>query len=71
MMKVTAFYGQKLGLNLNQITFEIKLKKIQAPSAWVYDLRKQNLTGSWQTIGQANWNGNQFSTLLPNNLNDL
>jgi predicted DCC family thiol-disulfide oxidoreductase YuxK len=71
IMKVTAFYGQQLGLDINQTVFAIKLKKIQAPSVWVYDQRQQNLAGNWQTIGSATWNSNRFSVSLPNNINDL
>ncbi|MEQ1635053.1 MAG: DCC1-like thiol-disulfide oxidoreductase family protein [Methylococcales bacterium] len=71
IMKVTAFYGQKLGLDINQTTFDIKLKKIQAPSVWVYDQLNQNLAGEWQTIGFAAWSDNTFNLSLPNNINDL
>lgn len=65
MMKVTAFYGKQLGLNLNQSVFDIKLKKIEAPSTWVYGLRNKNLSGSWKTIGQATWNAQHFTLSMP------
>ncbi|NOT86507.1 MAG: DUF393 domain-containing protein [Methylococcaceae bacterium] len=71
IMKVTAFYGKKEGLNINQTTFEIKLKKIQAPSVWIYDQLNQNLTGEWQKIGFATWHDNNFDLSLPNNIDGL
>lgn len=71
IMKVTAFLGRDIGLDINQTTFNIKLKKIQAPSVWVHDQLNQNLTGEWQTIGSATWKNNVFSISLPKNINDL
>lgn len=71
IMKITAFQGKNMGLNINRTTFNIKLKKIQAPSTWVYDQLNKNLTGEWQTIGVAKWTNNNFSISLPNNINDL
>lgn len=65
MMKVTAFYGKQLGLNLNQSVFKIKLKKIEAPSTWVYDLRNKNLNGPWKTVGQATWSSQHFALSMP------
>ncbi|MCX7089621.1 MAG: DCC1-like thiol-disulfide oxidoreductase family protein [Methylococcales bacterium] len=71
IMKVTAFFGKEVGLDINQTVFDIKMKKIHAPSVWVYDQLNQNLAGDWQTIGSAVWVGNKFSVSLPNNINDL
>jgi hypothetical protein len=61
IMKITAFWGNKIGLDLNQATFNIKLKKISTPTVWEYDLRNKNLQGQWQNIGAANWQNFRFS----------
>lgn len=71
LMKVTAFWGRNSNLDLKQATFQVKLKKISAPSTWVYDLRNTNLQGEWQTIGSINWQNNNFQIAIPNNINDL
>jgi len=55
IMKVTAFWGKNIGLDLNQATFMIKHKKIISPITWSKNLRENNLSGEWQTIGTAIW----------------
>jgi predicted DCC family thiol-disulfide oxidoreductase YuxK len=71
MMKVTAFWGQKIGLNLDNIVFNIKLKKINAPSYWVYDQLHLNFSSPWTNIGTAKWHDNEISFNLPNDINAL
>lgn len=71
IMKVTAFWGQKIGLNLDNAVFNIKLKKISAPSYWVQDQLHKNLTSQWTAIGTAKWINNQISFDLPDNINEL
>jgi hypothetical protein len=71
MMKVTAFWGQKIGLNLKNVVFNIKLKKINAPSYWVQDQLHKNFTAEWVTIGTAKWIDHQISFDLPDNINEL
>lgn len=71
IMKVTAFWGHKLGLNLNNTEFHIKLKKIDAPTDWVYDQLHRNFSAPWVTIGKASWSNNVISFDLPNNINTL
>jgi predicted DCC family thiol-disulfide oxidoreductase YuxK len=71
IMKVTAFWGQKIGLNLDNAVFNIKLKKISAPSYWVEDQLHKNLTPQWTTIGTAKWTDEQISFDLPDNINEL
>ncbi len=71
IMKVTAFWGKELGLDINRTTFIIRMKKIEAPSVWVYDQLNKNLSGEWQVIGSARWIDNNFSAALPNNINNL
>ncbi|MDP1770772.1 MAG: DCC1-like thiol-disulfide oxidoreductase family protein [Methylobacter sp.] len=71
MMKVTAFWGQKIGLNLKNVVFNIKLKKINAPSYWVQDQLHKNFTAEWVTIGTAKWIDNRIAFDLPDNINEL
>ncbi|MGZ5075995.1 MAG: DCC1-like thiol-disulfide oxidoreductase family protein, partial [Methylobacter sp.] len=71
MMKVTAFWGQKIGLNLDHVVFNIKLKKISAPSYWVYDQLHLNFTSPWTPIGTAKWSNNRISFDLPDDINQL
>lgn len=70
LMKVITFWGKKCALDFSTTTFNLKLKKIEAPSHWVYDLRNKNLQGEWQNIGTARWN-NSLQITIPDNLNDL
>jgi len=71
LMKVTAFWGQKSGLNLDNAVFTIKLKRINAPSYWVYDQLHLNFSSPWTTIGTVKWNHRQIAFDLPDNINDL
>ncbi len=68
IMKVTAFWGKKTGLDLNGQTFLIKQKKIQAPEQWIPDLLKQNLQGEWTTIGTAQWTHQRIKVNIPENI---
>ncbi|MCF6251284.1 MAG: DCC1-like thiol-disulfide oxidoreductase family protein [Methylococcaceae bacterium] len=71
IMKTTAFWGIKSDLNLNNTLFMIKLKKISAPSYWVYDLLNSNLSGNWISIGNASWHDKSIKIQLPDNINLL
>ena len=71
IMKVTAFWGTKLNLNLNETVFTLKLKRINAPSYWVYDQLHQNFAAPWSDIGSATWKNNLIHIYLPENLNSL
>lgn len=71
IMKNTAFWGIKSGLDLESTTFNIKLKKISAPSYWVYNLLASNLQGNWKTIGTATWQNNSINLTLPDDINSL
>ncbi len=70
-MKVTAFWGRKIGLNLDNVIFNIKLKKINAPSYWVYDQLHLNFSSPWTTIGTVKWHNGQIAFDLPDNINEL
>ena len=71
IMKTTAFWGIKSHLDLDSTIFNIKLKKIAAPSYWVDNLLKSNLSGNWKTIGTASWNKNAINVSIPENINLL
>ena len=71
IMKVTAFYGQNLGLDLNKTVFHIQMKKISAPNVWERDLLYKNLVGSWTNIGSVRWQGKAIQIDLPDDINVL
>ncbi|WP_428356939.1 DCC1-like thiol-disulfide oxidoreductase family protein [Methyloprofundus sp.] len=64
IMKVTAFWGHKVGLDLNHTQFIIKHKKINSPEQWSVNLRKQNLSGAWTDIGTATWENKRYNLEL-------
>lgn len=71
IMKVTAFWGKKMGLDLDKTQFQIKLKRIDAPTHWVYDQLHQNFSAEWTTIGTVQWTGKSLSFDLPDDVNSL
>ncbi|MDD5462428.1 MAG: DCC1-like thiol-disulfide oxidoreductase family protein [Methylococcales bacterium] len=71
IMKVTAFWGEKTGLNLDKTLFHIKLKRINAPTTWVYDQLHKNFSEPWTTIGTVQWTNKVISYNLPENINLL
>jgi predicted DCC family thiol-disulfide oxidoreductase YuxK len=71
IMKVTAFWGQKIGLSLEDAVFNIKMKKIEAPTHWVPDQLHKNFLSQWVTIGTVKWSGEQISYDLPADINSL
>ncbi len=71
LSKVTAFWGIKQGLNLDDTRFIIKLKKIQSPSQWIENLRYNNLAQPWKNIGYAQWSGKDITIILPDNIEAL
>jgi predicted DCC family thiol-disulfide oxidoreductase YuxK len=70
-MKVTAFWGHKLGLNLDNAVFQVKLKKISSPTYWVNDQLHKNFSAPWTNIGTVKWAHQLISFSLPNDLNSL
>ena len=64
IMKVTAFWGNKVGLDLNQEQFIIKHKKITSPEQWHINLRKDNLSGVWENVGIATWEKKHYQLEL-------
>lgn len=71
IMKVTAFWGQKIGLDLENTVFNIKMKKIESPTHWVKDQLHKNFTSEWVTIGTVHWLGKGISYDLPSDINSL
>ncbi|WP_411726556.1 DCC1-like thiol-disulfide oxidoreductase family protein [Methyloglobulus sp.] len=69
VMKVTAFWGQKIGLNLENAVFKIKMKKIDAPTHWMPDQLHKNFASEWVTIGTVHWSGKEISYDLPADIN--
>lgn len=71
LMKITAFWGVKQGLVLDDTVFLIKMKLIKAPSVWEADLRNHNLSGDWSTIGQVKWRGKEALIHIPENIDTM
>jgi predicted DCC family thiol-disulfide oxidoreductase YuxK len=71
LMRVTAFWGINLGLDLNKTLFQIKMKKVKVSTDWVLDMRNQNLSGAWTTIGTAQWHNKSINIQTPNDINIL
>lgn len=71
IMKVTAFWGKQLELDLENTRFIIKMKKISAPFEWEKDLRNKNLSGEWLAIGSAEWEGKEVKINLPKDIDTL
>ncbi len=71
IMKVTAFWGIKENLRLDNTQFVIKMKKTRAPFEWESDLRKNNLSGEWLDIGSAKWHGKELQIQLPSDIDTL
>ncbi len=71
IMKVTAFWGQKIGLDLENTVFNIKMKKIDSPVRWVPDQLHKNFASEWVSIGSVYWRHKEISYDLPVDLNSL
>ena len=53
--KITAFWGVKEELDLNDTIFTIKTKRVKMPSTWEKNLREYNMTQQWQDVGTVTW----------------
>lgn len=69
LMKVTAFWGQRVGLNLDNAHFFVKMKKISAPTEWVHDQLHKNFASEWVTVGSVRWRNRQIHYDLPVDIN--
>lgn len=70
-MKVTAFWGTKIGLDLNDAHFRIKMKRIESATDWVPDQLHRNFAAPWVDIGSVTWKNQEISYDLPHNINTL
>ena len=71
IMKVTAFWGKQIELDLENTRFILKMKKVSAPFEWEKDLRNKNLSGEWLAIGSAEWEGKEIKINLPKDIDAL
>lgn len=71
IMKVTAFWGVRLGLALDTTVFNIKMKKIQSSDDWIYDLRNRNLSGTWVTVGAVKWHDKDIDIQIVKDIGQL
>ncbi len=53
--KVTAFYGRRMGIDLNDARFRLKAKTIRMPADWEPGLRRWNLEQPWRDAGELVW----------------
>lgn len=58
----TAFWASKNGINLNDATFEIMVKKIDSPNGWQYDYLNNQIAKPWVTGGHVEWHNKEFTS---------
>jgi len=55
LMQVTAFWGEKEGLDVRNTEFILKMKDVRVPMDFVPNLRAYNLSQPWKNIGTVRW----------------
>ena len=55
LMQVTAFWGGKIGLDVRNTVFILKMKEVRVPMDWEPHLREYNLRQPWRDIGTIRW----------------
>jgi hypothetical protein len=55
LMQVTAFWGEKVGLDVRNTEFILKMKEVRVPMDFVPNLRGYNLSQPWKNIGTIKW----------------
>jgi hypothetical protein len=55
LMQVTAFWGEKEGLDVRATTFILKMKEVRVPMDFEPNLRAYNLSQPWKDIGTVRW----------------
>jgi len=65
LMRVTAFWGTEIGLNLEKTRFKLKVKEIRVPMDWEYDLRHYNLQQPWTDLGAVSWKNGDMRLDIP------
>ena len=65
LMQVTTFWGDKLGLDVRNTEFIIKMKEVRVPMDWQKDLRAYNLRQPWRNIGTVSWKDGAMRAEFP------
>ena len=60
----TLFWAHQNGLDINNIRFNIKVKKIRIPKKWEKDFLQKQLDNSWISGGYVTWKNNEFQANL-------
>ena len=55
LMQVTAFWGSKVGLDVGNTVFLLKMKEVRVPMDWEPNLREYNVRQPWRDIGTVRW----------------
>ncbi len=55
LMQVTAFWGEKEGLDVRNTMFILKMKEVRVPMDFEPNLRESNLRQPWKDIGTVRW----------------
>ena len=61
LRKVTAFWGTKMGIDLENAEFDLLMKTIEVPVEWENNLRQHNFQQPWQKIGKLIWKKGKFN----------
>jgi predicted DCC family thiol-disulfide oxidoreductase YuxK len=65
LMQVTTFWGGKLGLDVRNTEFIIKMKEVRVPMDWEKNLRAHNLGQPWRDVGTVQWRDGAMRAQLP------
>lgn len=65
LMQVTTFWGGKLGLDVRNTEFIIKMKEVRVPMDWEKDLRAYNLSQPWRDVGTVRWKDGAMRADIP------
>ncbi|QSA97183.1 DCC1-like thiol-disulfide oxidoreductase family protein [Methylococcus sp. EFPC2] len=65
LMQITAFWGTKEGLDLNNAQFVVKEKYVKVPMDWEAGLRGNNLEQPWHDVGAVIWRNQEARIDLP------
>ena len=64
--RFTAFWANKNGIDLNDATFLIKVKKIDIPNKWEKDFLKKQIASPWIDGGKVEWKYEEFYQSIKN-----
>ena len=60
ILRYTAFWARERGLNLKDLHFEIRVKKIDDYHNWEADFLRRQLAKPWQPAGEVYWKDGKF-----------